>query len=163
MTVTFIKADYQNAQHLNDLAQQLHEYSADPMGGGEALPLEQALKNIEAMSEKSFAVSFLAYDENHHAVGFCNCFESFSSFAGKSIINIHDLAISPNNRGKGVGTGLLQAVEQYATSIDAAKLTLEVLEGNTRARNAYQRFGFKPYTLDETSGCAQFWQKYLAD
>ncbi|VUD48189.1 Mycothiol acetyltransferase [Thalassocella blandensis] len=160
MTIHIVKVDYNNHQHMQDLAQQLQHYSADPMGGGDAMPLETARKNIAAMSERSFAISFLAYDDDQ-AVGFCNCFESFSTFAGQAIINIHDLAVMAGQRGKGVGSKLLSAVETHAQSIQAAKLTLEVLEGNDRARRTYQSFGFKPYTLDDTSGCAQFWQKYL--
>ena len=160
MTIQIVKVNYRNIQQLRDLAKQLVAYSADPMGGGEALPDAQALQNIVAMSKKSFAHSFLAYQENL-AVGFCNCFESFSSFAGKPVVNIHDIAVSKDFRGKGIGTQLLQAVERHAAGIHAAKLTLEVLEGNTTAQRSYQQFGFQPYELGEGFGCAQFWQKSL--
>lgn len=160
MPYVIIKADYSNPKHINDLASQLIAYSADPMGGGEALSEDQARSNMAAMGERSFAVSFLAYEDDI-AIGLCNCFEAFSTFAGAPILNIHDIAVDADHRGKGVAKALMQAAEAHANTIGAAKLTLEVLEGNTPARIAYEKYGFKAYTLDAAHGAAQFWQKSL--
>jgi len=41
------------------------------------------------------------------------------------------------------------------------KLTLEVLEGNTVARAAYQACGYSGYELNPEIGKALFWQKKL--
>ncbi|MFT5635935.1 MAG: hypothetical protein ACI89T_001390 [Cognaticolwellia sp.] len=40
-------------------------------------------------------------------------------------------------------------------------MTLEVLEGNKVAKNAYQKVGFGSYVLDPEMGQAVFWQKKL--
>jgi hypothetical protein len=40
-------------------------------------------------------------------------------------------------------------------------VTLEVLEGNQIAKNAYIKFGFAGYELDPKMGKALFWEKPL--
>ena len=56
---------------------------------------------------------------------------------------------------------MLEAVEAYASGRGFCKLTLEVLEGNRPARQAYQSLGFASYQLDPSMGSALFWQKQL--
>ncbi len=93
--------------------------------------------------------------------GLAICFEGFSTFSCKPLINIHDLCVHPLHRRKGVGTSLLLYIEQYAKSIGCCKLTLEVLEGNYAAKSAYSAAGFQPYELDPDAGHAMFWQKII--
>ena len=54
---------------------------------------------------------------------------------------MHDLAVSPEFRGKGIGRGLLGAVEKKAKAENCCKITLEVREDN-RAKRLYERQGF---------------------
>ena len=56
---------------------------------------------------------------------------------------------------------MLAEVESIARDHDCCKLTLEVLEGNHIAKNAYQKLGFAGYELDPDTGQAVFWQKSL--
>jgi ribosomal protein S18 acetylase RimI-like enzyme len=76
-------------------------------------------------------------------VGIAVCFFSLSTFRARALLNIHDLAVLPEHRGRGVGLALLTAVEERARSKDCCKLTLEVQEDNPRARALYDRFGFE--------------------
>jgi ribosomal protein S18 acetylase RimI-like enzyme len=55
----------------------------------------------------------------------------------------------------------LLEVESMAVKKNCCKITLEVLEGNTPAKNSYSKFGFKDYELDPTFGKAMFWEKKL--
>ncbi|CFP45632.1 acetyltransferase [Bordetella pertussis] len=41
-------------------------------------------------------------------------------------------------------------------------MTLEVLEGNTRAQALYRRLGYAGYELAADTGRAMFWQKKLS-
>ena len=91
-----------------------------------------------------------------------NCFEGFSTFAAKPLVNIHDLAVSQNFRGMGISQLLLNKVEEVAREKGCCKVTLEVLSGNQTAINSYQKFGFRQYELDPEKGQAQFWEKKLA-
>jgi len=83
----------------------------------------------------------LAYDKNEVA-GIATCFLGFSTFAAKTLINIHDLAVAPNHRGHGVPRALLDAVEAKARDIGCVKVTLEVQENNERALRVYSAAGF---------------------
>lgn len=80
------------------------------------------------------------------------------------LLNIHDLAVDPAHRRKGVGSALLFYIEHFARdNLGACKLTLEVLEGNHPAKALYTQQGFAGYELDSSTGKALFWQKSLLD
>jgi len=67
------------------------------------------------------------------------CIEGFSTFACKSLINIHDMITLPSYRRKGICTSLLSAIETYAKDNDCCKITLEVLSNNQVAKAAYNK------------------------
>jgi ribosomal protein S18 acetylase RimI-like enzyme len=89
------------------------------------------------------------------------CFLGFSTFAARRLLNIHDIAVEPEERGAGVGQKLLARIEQRARDLGCCKLTLEVQENNTRAMRLYTRFGFEAFELASEAGRALFWQKKL--
>ena len=93
--------------------------------------------------------------------GLINCFEAFSTFQCKTIVNVHDIVVVEEFRGQGISHLLLLEVESMAVKKNCCKITLEVLEGNTPAKNSYSKFGFKDYELDPTFGKAMFWEKKL--
>jgi ribosomal protein S18 acetylase RimI-like enzyme len=93
--------------------------------------------------------------------GLVNCFEAFSTFKCKPIINIHDVTVNSDYRGLGISIKMLNKVEQIALEKGCCKLTLEVLEGNTVAKKAYTKFGFAGYKLDPGHGKAEFWEKAI--
>ncbi len=158
--VTVRLADYGDLDDAHAIVELLDRYAQDPMGGGEALSLEVRKNLVPSLAELSNAFTVLAFVEGEPA-GLATCFEGFSTFACRPIVNIHDLAVDPTFRGRGIATKMLEAVEQEATRRGAVKLTLEVLEGNVPARRAYEMFGFGAYELDPQMGQAVFWQKPL--
>ena len=85
----------------------------------------------------------------------------FSTFKCQPLINIHDLAVIKTFRGQGISQALLSKLEQLALKKGCCKITLEVLEGNIVAQNAYQKFGFAGYQLDPNMGKAMLWQKFI--
>jgi GNAT superfamily N-acetyltransferase len=93
--------------------------------------------------------------------GLINCIEGFSTFACKPLLNIHDVVVLAEFRGKGISSQLLKKAEEIANSLGCCKLTLEVLEGNKLAQAAYIANGFAGYQLDPEMGRAMFWQKKL--
>ena len=161
MTVRIIRADYHNPQHQKDLLYLLDQYARDPMGGGEGLKGSVKETLIDQLQQRDFACTVLAYVDDQPA-GIANCFEGFSTFAAKPLINIHDLAVVSEFRGMGISQALLQEVENIAREKGCCKVTLEVLSGNQTAINSYQKFGFRQYELDPEKGQAQFWEKKLA-
>ena len=138
----------------------LNGYALDPMGGGEAIQPEVLARLCDALATKPYAFSFMAW-RGDEALGLVNCFEGFSTFKALPLVNIHDLAVRADARGRGVGQALLQAVYEEAARRGACKITLEVLTGNTVAIKTYERFGFAGYQLDPAMGHAVFMQKWV--
>jgi len=71
-------------------------------------------------------------------------------FTGERHGHVGMVAVIEAAEGRGVGAALLSAAEDWARAQDYAKLTLNVFEGNTRARRAYERAGFLVETLRYT-------------
>lgn len=160
MSIEIIKADFANPKHAEDIGYLLDVYARDPMGGG--TPLDEDIKNRLALelAKRSFAFSVLAYSDGKPA-GLANCFEGFSTFKCKPLVNIHDIVVHPDFRGQGVAQNIMEHIETIARDIGACKITLEVLEGNQAAQAAYTKFGFEGYELDPEKGKALFWEKPL--
>ncbi|MEO7272383.1 MAG: GNAT family N-acetyltransferase [Vicinamibacterales bacterium] len=57
------------------------------------------------------------------------------------------LVVAEQAEGRGVGAALMVAAEEWARSRGHSSLTLNVFEGNQRARALYQRAGFRPDTI----------------
>lgn len=160
MTVTLIRADYHNAQHTQDLLMLLNAYALDPMGGGEALSEFTQQNLISTLQKRSEMLTVLCYVEGEPA-GIVNCVEGFSTFNCKPLLNIHDCGVLSSFRGRGLTRKMFEEVEKIAQDKGCCKLTLEVLEGNTVAKNAYTALGFTSYELDPQMGKAMFWEKKL--
>lgn len=160
MTIEVKKVDYQNAEQMTQLVSLLNNYASDPMGGGQPLIDEVAKVLPEKLAAVPGAFSFIVYVDGQPA-GFTNCFTGFSTFKAKPLVNIHDLAVNREFRGKGLSYTLLQAVEDEAREMGCCKVTLEVLTGNEVAKQSYLSFGFSGYELDPESGQAMFWEKAL--
>lgn len=165
--IQVVLADYRNPVHASALITLLDAYARDPMGGSEPLSDYAKANLIDALAARPQAFSLLAFESKDgaegesNAVGLANCIEGFSTFACKPLVNIHDLAVLPGHRGRGIAAQLLQAAEHIARERGACKLTLEVLSGNHGAVRVYERVGFANYQLGELAGQAQFMQKWL--
>lgn len=160
MDVEIIQADYTDPRQSKDLIFVLNAYASDPMGGGTPLSDFAKANLAEKLATLPHAFSILAYVDGEPA-GLVNCFETLSSFACKPLINIHDLAVLEKFRGRRLSQRLLEKVEAIARERACCKITLEVLSGNTVAKNAYTKFGFAGYELDPATGHALFWEKAL--
>jgi GNAT superfamily N-acetyltransferase len=139
-----VEVDYTNEQHLDHLAELLNAYSMDKMGNGTALD-ESVLKRLKGdLKNVPGAYSFIAYLTAHQEaipIGLINCFMGYSTFVAKPLLNIHDIVVLDNARGKGVGALLIEAAEKKALELGCCKLTLEVRTDNP-AERLYRRLGF---------------------
>ena len=138
----------------------LDHYAQDPMGGGEALGDAVLQVLPERLRQLPTFHGALAW-HGDQAIGLINCFEGFSTFKAKPLLNIHDIVVHANWRGRRVGEALLDWAEQRARAIGACKLTLEVLAHNDSAKRCYQRAGFHAYVLDPAVGPAGLMQRIL--
>lgn len=153
-------ADLSDPVQAADFVDLLDAYARDPMGGGQPLPEEVKRRLPEQARAFPGFLVLLAYDGDR-AIGIANAVPGFSTFAARPLLNLHDIAVLPDYRGRGVARALLAALEAEARRRGCCKLTLEVLGGNLAAQEAYRRFGFRPYALDPEAGEARFWHKSL--
>ncbi|MEO5794233.1 MAG: GNAT family N-acetyltransferase [Rhodoferax sp.] len=160
MALQVRRVDYRDPMEAASLLQLLDIYAQDPMGGGAPLAEAVKVRLCADLAQRPHAASFIAWlgDE---PIGLANCFEAYSTFKAQPLLNIHDLAVHPAHRDRGVGQALLAAVAQHAQARGCCKLTLEVLTGNAAAIASYTRFGFAGYQLDPAAGHAVLLQKWL--
>lgn len=158
--ISIIKADLSLSTHVEPMIQLMDEYALDPMGGGQGLSNQVKLNLPAELAKRKSAHVILAFVDSQPA-GLVICFEGFSTFACKPLLNIHDAIVALPYRGQGLSKLLLQKAEDIAIDLGCCKLTLEVLEGNHVAQAAYKAFGFSGYELDPKMGKALFWEKKL--
>jgi ribosomal protein S18 acetylase RimI-like enzyme len=149
---------YADVGHARAIFELLDLYAQDAMGGGKALSAATRRDLVPELRRRPWVVTLLALIGDE-AVGLLIAMEGFSTFAARPLMNIHDVAVHPDYRSLGIGSALFEEVEKVSIKRDCCKLTLEVLEGNERAKALYGRLGFKPYALDPATGAAQFWEK----
>lgn len=159
--ITIQLVDFDDPQQTADFLFLLDHYMRGPTGSGE--PMSEALRARlpNALRGRPTVLCHLAYAERQ-PVGLINCVEGFSTFAGQPLLNIHDIVVHETWRRRGVARRLLAHAEDVARARGCCKLTLEVLEGNRGAYQAYLDFGFAPYRLDPAMGAALFMEKKFA-
>lgn len=158
--IEIVEADLASPEHAAAVVHLLNEYARDPMGGGRDLPVEVRQRLVPELRRRETARVILGFVDGE-AAGVAVCFEGFSTFACRPLLNIHDIAVAGGHRGKGLSKRLLEKAQAIAIELGCCKLTLEVLEGNTVAQAAYRSFGFSGYELDPSTGRAMFWEKKL--
>lgn len=154
------ETDLSSTEHAEAFIQLVEAYARDPMGGGQALSDFARQNLVPSIRQRQDAVVVMAFVDSY-PVGLINCFEGFSTFSCKPVLNIHDVIVAPQHRGQGLSIEMLKLVEQIALQRGCCKLTLEVLEHNIIAKAAYQKVGFDGYQLDPKYGKALFWEKKL--
>ena len=153
-------ADLSLPSHGEAIIYLLNEYAKDEMGGGTELSIFVKNNLVSELKKQQGVYIILAFVDGNPA-GLVNCFEGFSTFACKPLLNIHDVFVIAEYRGRGISKKMLNKAEEIALVLGCCKLTLEVLEGNTIAQGAYKSCGYSGYELNPKMGRAMFWQKKL--
>jgi ribosomal protein S18 acetylase RimI-like enzyme len=160
LDIDIIEADLSRPEHAQAVVEMVNAYAMDPMGNGAALSREVLEVLAPRLHEHPTTVIFLAF-EQAKPVGIAVCFLGFSTFAARPLVNIHDLAVLLEYRGRGVGRKLLEAVEQNARRLGCCKVTLEVGQDNHLAKGLYRSVGFAEMMSAEAAGAAVFMTKKL--
>ena len=159
-TTAVIEADLSRQDHAEAVVRLLDMYSREPVANGAPLAPQVKRDLVDGLRSHPTSLVFLAY-QNDRAVGLAVCFIGFSTFAARRLINLHDVAVTPDARRLGVGRALLAAVEARAMQLDCCKLTLEVMNDNLPAKRLYADLGFAPYALETNTSTALLLQKKL--
>lgn len=153
MSVSIVDADLSTPLHGTGLVLLLDEYARLPHIAGRGIP-DDVRQNLVARLAATSGKQILLAIDDERVVGVAVCFEGFSTFAGRPLLNIHDLVVTAACRGQGVGTMLLQAVAQRARELGCCRVTLEVDSSNPGAKKLYERSGF---VISQ-----EFWKQELA-
>ena len=158
------RVNYDDPHQGKALTELLNAYAKDPCGGGSPLK-DEVIENLSnRLSKIPHAYSFIAYasdKEDAAPAGLVNCFEAFSTFSARPLVNIHDMYVANEFRGRGISQALLAAAEKEARERGCCKMTLECLSKNHIALNAYKKSGYDNYELDPTHGVAMLFEKKL--
>lgn len=116
MKIEVVIADYLNAQHAKEIALLLNSYAEDPMGGG--IPLTDfVIQNLATeLSNLPNAFSVICY-VNGKPAGLINCFQAFSTFQCKPLINIHDIVVTIEFRGLGISQLMLKNKQKIKVAV----------------------------------------------
>lgn len=150
-----IPCDYTNTDHLHAICHLMNTYINDKMGGGEPLSKLQQLRLVNGLEEHPTSIVLLAVHEDAFC-GLLVAFELFSTFTVSPMINIHDLIVSPEYRGKGIGRLLLQHITAIGEARNCSRISLEVRMDNEIAQSLYKNIGFT-----EADPPMYYWRKKL--
>ncbi len=150
------ECDFSMPEETQALITLLNHYKAGPMGGSlHAYSKQQEADLVKMLGTHPSKLILLARYEKEF-IGLANCFINIGTFAVKPFINIHDIVVLEEYRGKGIGRQLLDTIVSKAKELGCGKITLEVRDDNISAQALYKSFGF-----DESKPVMHFWTKYL--
>lgn len=155
MAISVRLADLSNDDDAASVLEMTNMYSSDPAGAGSVLESDVQKALLPAMRTHPGVRVLLAFEEQR-PIGIATCILSFSTFKAAPVLNIHDLAVSPEVRGQGVSRILVQSVEDYARKLGCCKVTLEVSDTNPHAQKVYKALGFEGTGADITRFCTKW-------
>lgn len=150
-----INCDFTNPQHCNELCNLINEYINGDMGGGTPVNGFQKLHLLDGLESHPKSIVYFVLLDGKIAgvlVGFMN----FSTFMVKPMINVHDVFVKNEYRGKGLGRKLIKKIIEIGKKEDCGKITLEVRKDNKTAQSLYESEGF-----GNTNPEMYFWTKKL--
>jgi ribosomal protein S18 acetylase RimI-like enzyme len=162
MEISYVRADLDEPLHRVAVRELIAAYARDPQGSGRALPEQVLERLVPGLRAHPTALVFLAFAGDRPA-GVAVCFVGFSTFAARPLINVHDLAVLPEFRRRGVGRGLLEQVERRARELACVKITLEVRAQNDVARALYRSAGFGDADIGSGALHTYFLERRLDD
>lgn len=86
-------------------------------------------------------------EEADRVIGMALWFLSFSTWTGRPTLYLEDLFVDPDQRGKGIGGALMDALIHEAGKRGCARMEWAVLDWNEPAVRFYRSLGARP--LDE--------------
>ena len=93
------------------------------------------------------AIKIFVFEENDKILGYCITrqwgYSRHHVFHDMTVLEISDMCVDEQARGKSIGRRLFACAEEYAQEIGAAKIELNVWSFNDNARRFYERLGMK--------------------
>lgn len=155
MNTKLFACDYTDTAHRKAVATLMNAYINDEMGGGKPLDETGQIRLVEGLEKHPKSVVILAETDGVFS-GLLTAFENFATFSVCPMINIHDIIVLKEYRGKGIGRRLMRAIAEEAEKRGCGRITLEVRADNVNAQKLYRSEGF-----GEVEPNHYYWRKYL--
>jgi GNAT superfamily N-acetyltransferase len=133
--VTVRQATYADLEELAELFDRYRVFQ------GQESDLPAARSFLRARFDHGESVVFMAHDSSM-PLGFAQLYPSYSSTSLARVFILNDLFVREQGRRKGVASKLLAALEGYAWSHGAARVTLNVARDNTAGQELYEAQGW---------------------
>ena len=91
--------------------------------------------------------ALLVAEVDGERAGFCFLETAVDYFCGERHGHLGMIAVTDAAEGRGVGGALMRAAEAWARAQGYSRLTLNVFDGNERARRVYEKSGYRVETL----------------
>lgn len=102
---------------------------------------EKMINSAEQMEkEKNYLQGFVAMNTYGEIVGYATWFYAYFTWVGKSMY-MDDLYVTPDCRGKGIGTQLINKIIQHARTNSCQRVRWQVSKWNSPALGFYQSLG----------------------
>lgn len=85
--------------------------------------------------------------QNNHVIGMVNLLFTVSTALGERVALLEDMVVSPDARGSGVGSELLEQAIKFARLNDCKRITLLTDYTNEAAQSFYRQHGFEFSTM----------------
>jgi ribosomal protein S18 acetylase RimI-like enzyme len=109
---------------------------------GQPSNLTQSRDFIAERITRDESAIFLAEDAAGHALGFVQLYPTFSSIDAHRTWLLSDLFTTPEARGSGVGTLLMNTAREFAVLSGAKGMVLETATDNVGAQRLYEALGY---------------------
>lgn len=109
---------------------------------GQPSDLPAARRFLQERFDHGESVVFIAI-EGRQPLGFAQLYPSFSSVSLRRVFILNDLFVCEAGRRRNLASRLLAQVEQYAWSLGAARITLNVARPNAPAQALYEARGWQ--------------------
>ena len=112
---------------------------------------EKFMRRFLADLSSSSHSSLLVAESGGEVVGFLSgeLREGSPAFSPKTWAAVEDVYVVPELRSRGIGRDLFEAFQEWAHQKDATGVSLQVAAGNRRAREFYERLGFREVSVYE--------------
>ena len=143
-TLTIRSAVASDASAILTLADRLPAFGASTRPAVEIAERERAAL-ADALSHPTAESALLVAEQDSRGVVAVILLESRRDyFTNESHGHVAILAVAREAEGQGIGRALLEAAEEWARGRRLAKLTLAVFADNHRAKQVYERQGWRP-------------------
>ena len=115
-------------------------YASDPEMG--VITDEKIAHTFEEFSAHPQKGSIVVIKDEGAAVGYAILVNFWSNEAGGNILDIDELFVEEEARGKGIASSFITSVIESRVN-DCVAVELGVINGNERAQKLYERLGFR--------------------